>query len=243
MPFTPSHIAAVLPFRRATRLPLDALAVGAMSPDFEYLIRLAPEGGYGHTLRGVFTLCLPLSLLVVLAHRTAVRPAAIHLLPEGTRPAATSLPGLCPRDLILAAGAIVLGAFTHLVWDGFTHEQGVFVLALPWLQQEAIPGIARYRVGQHLSTLLGGAVLASAAWRWWRSHPAEARRLGPERRRTLLRAAAMVAAFTVLGTLGNAVRGIQAGAVRVIAYAAVGSLVGCAAGLLAAGVRFRPRGP
>lgn len=238
MPFTPAHAAAALPFRWLTRrLPLDALVVGTMSPDFEYLLRLAPHGGFAHTPRGVVVFCLPLALLVVTAYRLLVRPAAVALLPSGA--AGEGRPGLDPGAITLAAVGALVGATTHLLWDGFTHESGWFVALIPWLR-ESVLGIARFRIAQHASTVLGGAVLLWAGAAWWRSH-LEGRTPTPAERRRIARAVVTVAAFAAAATLLNWVRALYLDADRVLGYAAVGALIGCGAGLLAVGILHRAR--
>ncbi|MEZ5316129.1 MAG: DUF4184 family protein [Vicinamibacterales bacterium] len=66
MPLTPCHAAAAWPVRRMLpALPLAPLVVGMMSPDVEYLIRLAPAGRNFHTPLGIVVFCLPVSLLIV----------------------------------------------------------------------------------------------------------------------------------------------------------------------------------
>jgi hypothetical protein len=61
MPFTLSHAAAVIPFRR-TRLVMSALVMGCFAPDFPNLLFLSPDKSYGHTISGMFLLDLPLAL-------------------------------------------------------------------------------------------------------------------------------------------------------------------------------------
>ena len=81
MPFTLSHGAAALPFRRLRLVP-SALLVGTFAPDFEYFLRLAPDDRFGHTLLGTFVLTLPVALLVLwLFHRYVKLPLAT-LLPD-----------------------------------------------------------------------------------------------------------------------------------------------------------------
>ena len=64
MPFTVSHAAAALPFRRA-RLVTSALVVGTMAPDFEYFLPLKTHDTFGHTFPGILVLTLPVALLVL----------------------------------------------------------------------------------------------------------------------------------------------------------------------------------
>ena len=82
VPFTPAHGAAILPFLRFGLVP-SALLVGAFAPDYEYFIRLGPNGRYGHTFPGVFLLTLPLALVVLWLFHSFVKAPAVRLLPEG----------------------------------------------------------------------------------------------------------------------------------------------------------------
>jgi hypothetical protein len=126
VPFTLSHAAAALPFRRA-RLVFSALVIGSFAPDLEYFIRLAPGGGWGHTLTGALAMDLPLGLGAVwIFHRLVKLPFA-YLLPDSVRARLTD--ELVPfrfgplRRFLLIVFSLLIGIATHLVWDGFTHPQ------------------------------------------------------------------------------------------------------------------------
>ncbi len=57
--------------------------------------------------------------------------------------------------------SLLLGAFSHLFWDGFTHHDGFFVELFPILQTKTIfCSIPIFKILQHLSTLLGGIYIA-----------------------------------------------------------------------------------
>ena len=84
MPFTLSHAAAALPFRR-TRLVMSAVVVGCFAPDFEYFSPLGHHGSFGHTLTGMFVLDLPLGLAVLWLFHRYVREPLTACLPEGAR--------------------------------------------------------------------------------------------------------------------------------------------------------------
>jgi len=160
MPFTLSHPAAVAPFWPLVRrghLPLCALAVGTMSPDFEYLWRLRTEWRWSHTPLGVFYFCLPVGLITVGIWVALVRMPTRRLLALPPTILSTS-----NRWWIFAAVAIVIGAFTHILWDGFTHGFGWATNLAPILRQKVWfggTGIPVFNLLQHLSTIVGGLVV------------------------------------------------------------------------------------
>lgn len=177
MPWTFAHPAAILPLRR--RLPLAALVVGSLSPDFGYYLGLFPLARFAHTLPGLLLVCLPLAALcLVLVH--ALRSAVVDLMPQPHRAA---LRGLLPRaadaPTVRRMGTALLGllagASTHLVWDSFTHVNGLSVHWIPVLHDTVfhIAGRATplYNLLQHLSTLIGAALLAGAYACWLRGQP------------------------------------------------------------------------
>jgi hypothetical protein len=178
LPFTFSHPAAVLPFAR-TKLCFSALVVGSLSPDFLYFLVLAPRGGFGHRLPGLFLFCLPASLCVLYVfHRLIKRPAA-ELLPDYVRlrvePQLERFTFLPASRLALVVASALLGALTHVGWDAFTHEGGWGVVHFPALGGGVVlpraGTVPVYSLLQHASTLLGAAVLTAAATRWLRGRP------------------------------------------------------------------------
>ena len=65
MPFTATHIAAVVPFAWLCRwrLPLSALAIGSMVPDVAGFYPNLFDYPTLHSFPGVFTHCIPLGLI------------------------------------------------------------------------------------------------------------------------------------------------------------------------------------
>lgn len=177
MPLTFAHPAAILPLAR--RLPLSALVVGSMTPDVVYFLRLAPRGGFGHTLPGLFLFCLPAGALILWTFHRLVKRPFVALLPVSAQARMMPTTGLfraaVPADAVRTVAALLVGAVTHDIWDAFTHASGWGVIYLPVLATSAValPGIGTvvqwYRIVQHLSTLAGLSALAGAAGRWWRS--------------------------------------------------------------------------
>jgi Domain of unknown function (DUF4184) len=167
MPFTISHAAAALPIHSLTRsrLPLAALMVGSMAPDFAYFL----PGGFGrvdtHSAVGVFQFSLPIGLLVWLYFVALLERPTLAFLPEAWRLRLKPTP-LNLRTLLLAAIGVVAGAFSHLVWDAFTHSSTPVVEAIPALrtmlfQAEGVP-VRVYFVLQVLSSAVGLTILL--AW-------------------------------------------------------------------------------
>lgn len=169
MPFTISHAAAVLPLTR-TRLPMAALMIGSMAPDFAYFVPDGP-GLLSHSLPGLFTFCWPVALGVWLLFVHLLESPTLALLPgdwQGAFPRSDR--ALTLRNLALASFAVILGAATHVLWDSFTHANAPMVDQIPLLESNAIELFGRqfplFRFLQHVSTVVG--LVALAAWAVWR---------------------------------------------------------------------------
>lgn len=206
MPWTFSHPAAVLPFKRwcPQLLNLPALVIGSMAPDFGYYIKRYDLSDVAHTWSGVVLADVPSGLLVLLLFYLLRKPLWF-LLPEPHRSALAPLlsrsPAVSALFLIGAALSIALGACTHIVWDAFTHPSGwvvthVAALRQPWLSIGAIvaPG---YAILQHASTLVGALMLGSAYLGWLRRQPRGASKGSNDRWRYLLGVSAVTASLAV----------------------------------------------
>lgn len=256
LPVTIAHAAAAPLLSRLTsdRLVMSAVVVGAMSPDFEYLIRLAPYRTIGHTPLGAFVFCLPASLAVLGIWHHLVGPALVPLLPDRPSPARPPFRFLPARRLVTICGSVLAGVSSHLLWDSFTHHDGFFVSRLGILSGPAwAGGPAGYVVAWNVSGLVG-----TAAVTWWlcrrchllpssrrSSHAVPENVIGhPVRRRAARRlAGATVAAGAAgLATL-NAVRHVATGASadQVLVAGVLGAMTGTAAATVMAGLVLRLR--
>jgi uncharacterized protein DUF4184 len=167
MPFTLAHPAAVLPLRGLAPLRTAPLFIGAMAPDIPYYVpqRFAHFGPETHSFLGSFTTDLALGYLVLAALVVLRRPLTA-LLSARTR--SLCLGALAPYrgralEWPLAALSIVLGVWSHLLWDGFTHTDGwavhrFAVLAAPVSFGEYHGTVCH--VLQYLSSAAGLALLA-----------------------------------------------------------------------------------
>jgi hypothetical protein len=176
MPFTLAHPVAALPLRRwLGRLgSISGLAVGSMVPDLAYFPPIGVLRAQSHSLAGIFIYCLPAGLLLWVAYRSLFRPFFLALAPSGLayRIGPGRVPAWSIGEWAAVVPSLVLGAATHVFWDGWTHGNGFVVRALPALQTRIdlfhwyAPKV--YTILQHASSFLGLAVLTVWGMRWFR---------------------------------------------------------------------------
>lgn len=164
MPFTLSHPAIVLPLIKLSKNKLSAtgLIVGSMSPDFEYFLRLRLYGEYGHTFLGVWWFCLPTSLCLCFLFHVFLKHRVIANMPTVIQRHCGDILAVdwlkdTPHALWLIA-SIVIGAYSHILWDAFTHHNG-FLLEELQLADTVIFDYPLYKLLQHASTMLGALVI------------------------------------------------------------------------------------
>lgn len=161
MPFTPAHVAAVLPVvgRRARWVVPAAWVVGSMSPDLVYFTPAGWVRPLSHSLTGLLTLDPALGAAVLVAWWTLLGPAGRDLLPRAWR-ARVAVPVPPPRDLLpWVLVGLLGGSLTHVAWDGFTHHDGRVVQTVPELGRPLLGSQPAYSVLQDLSGLLGLTVV------------------------------------------------------------------------------------
>ncbi|HEY3239034.1 MAG TPA: DUF4184 family protein [Acidimicrobiia bacterium] len=220
VPFTLAHAAAGPPLWRLTgrRLVFSALVVGSMAPDFEYLLHLRTTRTIGHTLPGLVLMCLPASLLVLAVWHGVVKRPLATLVPARASHLAVAAHrafSWTPAErFITICCSVLLGAWSHLTWDAFTHRNGLVVRHLDFLTHRVGVGhLHVYNVLQYTSGLLGMALLAV----WYRRWAAQAAGQHPAPPPSLpvlpagLRWTALVAAAAVI------VSGGMAGVARALA--------------------------
>lgn len=177
MPWTFAHPAAVLPLRRLcpTYLSFAGLVVGSMTPDLGYYIDFSALARLAHTFFGTVLVCLPTGLML-LAALYVLRKPLWFLLPQPHRAILAPVVNvsLSPRlsNLLATAVSIVLGAWTHIVWDSFTHKNGWVVTHVTVLQEPAFrlgaTAFPIYELLQYLSTLIGIAAMVEIYYSWLR---------------------------------------------------------------------------
>ena len=181
MPFTLAHPAAVLPLIRRP-LVASALVAGAVAPDLLYvdpLYRFATTYINGnltltltHEFSSAFWLDPLLALMLLLVFNVVVRRPLTALAPPAL---ATRLPAQGPPSIpsltccLWTVVSAVVGAFTHVLWDAFTHGDGYFVRRFPGVFRADVTAAWDVnRVLQYVSTVGGCLILAIWLYRWYR---------------------------------------------------------------------------
>ncbi|AWZ47525.1 DUF4184 domain-containing protein [Clostridiaceae bacterium 14S0207] len=169
MPFTFSHIAAVLPIKEKFNkyFNFTGLVLGSLAPDFQYFLNFKPMGNLGHTLVGFIVLNLPLCFLVAfLFHKIIKKCFILHMPTPFDRwyihYAYTPWSLNSIKEIFIFIYSTLLGMLTHIVWDSFTHSTGKFVLLFPQLRYNIFIlnyAIPIYKLLQHGSTLIGTFLL------------------------------------------------------------------------------------
>jgi hypothetical protein len=169
LPFTAAHPAAILPLIR--RMDPTCLVIGAMAPDFEYFLRGTQSSVVSHTAPGLLLFCVPVTLSLSWVFHRVVKWPLVLALPERWQGRGAALArGRWPaRPWPMLAAAALIGASTHLIWDGLTHTSGYGPELIPALRHAIRPGLPLHRLLQHLSTVVGLALLVPAVWRSWRA--------------------------------------------------------------------------
>jgi Domain of unknown function (DUF4184) len=168
---------------------------------------------YGHTPIGVFLLTLPLALVVLwIFHNFIKRPAAM-LLPDSVQRRLHEYLGKFEffglgRFLLIVISTL-LGIVTHLVWDSFTHRTGWFFHHWRLLRESVTVPILGYtpyyKLFQHVSTVLGLAILAAWLVWWYAKTPPSGQPLAgaPSHRRRLV----IIASLVTIACVAAVIRG------------------------------------
>ena len=202
------HPAAILPLRRFCPRHLDfaALVIGAMAPDFAYVLDplnkfsvtalhvFGASAGqwtsirghwdwddFSHTFAGSVGFCLPAGLLMLNCF-LLLRGALVATLPSPHRQRLLPL-CIAPRSsLPVQAGSILLGVWTHLVWDWLTNGDRWLALHWPLIRRPVFNWSGRVIEVHHVVwvvTTLGGLVwLIRADREFVRQHPVATRAAG-----------------------------------------------------------------
>lgn len=179
MPFTGGHPAAVLPLVRSG-LPASALVIGTVTPDLPMMLPIPEVVHFGHTPLGLVTLDLLLGTIVFVLWQVYFGPAVLAIAP---RTVAARLPEDVPRGIAfhLSSGsragrvlaAVLIGAATHLIWDGVTHDWMWGPQYVPWLAARH-GSLLGWEWVQRFSDVAATGIVVGWLIAWWRRTPERA---------------------------------------------------------------------
>ncbi|GAA1394477.1 DUF4184 family protein [Catellatospora coxensis] len=179
MPFTGGHPAAVLALAR-WGLPGSALVIGAITPDLPMMLPFPEVVHFGHTPWGLVTSDLVLGTIVFVLWQSVFAPVALAVAPHTI---AARVPRDAPRGLAFHRAswdraarvlvAILIGAATHLLWDGITHDWMWGPQYVPWLAARH-GSLLGWEWAQRVSDVTGTAIVAGWIVAWWRRAPVRA---------------------------------------------------------------------
>ncbi|TCM68129.1 uncharacterized protein DUF4184 [Acinetobacter calcoaceticus] len=174
MPFTLSHMIVAPPISKLSgdRLPIAALAIGSMTPD---LYRLFTEQDFNqsHQWNSLFSLNLGLGLFFCALWYLLYRPVLFALLNLNKPLRLHSFRSICGFVLCVCI-AIVIGAATHLIWDGLTHSDFRSFAFHDFLNQSVV--IAERTFAMHRVLQIGSSIIALPILLWMGIHYAIAYR-------------------------------------------------------------------
>lgn len=185
MPFTPTHIAAIVPvsFFSRGRLPFSALVIGSQIPDLPMFLPGFPWFNERslHTPLGLAAGCLPLGLLGFLWFQAFAKEPLVELLPVRLRQRLQSFcqPALEPTYAFFVGVlvAIAIGAATHLFWDSFTHYDYWGYRLLPRMNREVFAygdySLELYKALQYGSSIVFLPLMALMTIGWLKRRPVE----------------------------------------------------------------------
>ncbi|GAA3827070.1 DUF4184 family protein [Sphaerisporangium flaviroseum] len=166
MPFTPSHVAAVIPLITSARARkvLDpwALGFGTMVPDLPMFLPYLDAYTRWHSPVGVVTDDVVAVFVLLALFQFVFRDPLTALLPARLAARVAALPGPAWRRFPAIALGAATGAATHVVWDSFTHDWGAAFWGWGWLTAPVLGWVTGYRLVQYVSSVLGAAVTG-----WW----------------------------------------------------------------------------
>lgn len=170
MPFTFSHPSILIPLFYISNkwISITGLIIGSLIPDFEYFIRMQIISKYSHSIDGVFWFDLPLCLILAYVFHNIVRNLLINNLPRPLFQIFSNYNSFnwnqyLTKNWFIVIISILIGAFSHIFWDSFTHNNGFFVQRYKILSNTVTIlhlDIPIYKVLQHSSTIVGAIFIA-----------------------------------------------------------------------------------
>lgn len=185
MPFTLAHPAAVWPLKFLRYLAVIPLVIGSLTPDLASYIPNSHALVNSHTLRGTIRLDLPLGFALLLA-LFVLRPILLAPLWQPHRQFLRQCIDTYFSNRwwwVIAIPSLLLGSWTHILWDSFTHENHFMVRHLSVLQHavdfDDEHRVSLFRILQYVCSVLGLVFIG-----WWYTTALRSSRLLNEKEST-----------------------------------------------------------
>ncbi len=141
MPFTLAHPAILLPLEKSKRFSLTALIAGSMVPDFEFFFQMREVENIGHHWYGILFFDLPVAIVCCFVFHNRLKQLLIVNLPTAYRNKFINVIGFnwnayAAANKMKILLSLLIGIISHIVWDGFTHSDGFFVILIPVLSEQ-----------------------------------------------------------------------------------------------------------
>jgi hypothetical protein len=171
-----AHQAPVVPIVRRFPGRVDGvtLVIGSMAPDFGYVLRGTGISVWAHAMPWLVWFCVPVTLAVSWIIVRVLAPVVPDHLPQLASFRLRDYRGLATHRFSPAGSMVCafIGAVTHVLLDGFTHDWGWFARNIGWYHDVLIPGHAFgrawtvYRVVQYAGHV---GLSALCIWMLWRA--------------------------------------------------------------------------
>jgi len=164
MPFTFCHPAIILPLTKSKKLSTTALIIGSTAPDFEYFLRMDMVRSHSHDFWAIFYFNIPLTIVLYFIFQLIVKTPLINnstsfFYSRFDRLKVKKIDLLSLKNLAIVTVSAGIGNFSHILWDSFTHKEGLFEGYLPILMNKVNLFNTEYFVFQTLqfwSSIIGG---------------------------------------------------------------------------------------
>lgn len=149
---------------------MTALIIGSLAPDFEYFLRMRVKSIYSHSFIGLLWFDLPLTILLAFIFHNVVRNVLVRNLPNFLAARLITFNkfdwnSYFERHFVVVIVSALIGAFSHIAWDSFTHEDGFAVERITFLSNSvnvAGKDFPVFKLLQHGSTVIGALVIVWA---------------------------------------------------------------------------------
>ena len=169
MPITFAHPAILLPLKKIPQkwISWSALICGAIAPDFQYFYSLKSFSIHTHQWDLSFFWNILIAIFLVGIFHLLIKEVVLYHFIDGPKEQIDQLRTTTWfksffRRFPVVIISCTIGSFSHLFWDGFTHEYGFALNYFPILTQRISLGefqIPIYNILQHSSGLVGSYLM------------------------------------------------------------------------------------